>query len=188
MAIELPLQSQGFPNLLKKLGVLVPQQGPIWTFTPLVSPVYLLGADAEVNANPPRFSSTQIVVETVNDPINGTLIAQSAALKRGRYVFWLTWFYSNLDVANNIDFQFLTRDENGINQQFVALDRVPIAGLQRSNSRYETYLTMDLLTDGWTAMFVTTTTGTAPTGLILTAQHAFHKYADFSVESESDFL
>jgi len=188
MPLELPIQTQGFPNLLKELGVLTPQQAPFWTFTPLVTPVYIIGADTEISVTPPRFPSQQIVVETVNDPINGTLIAQTAGLKRGRYVFLLTWVFENLDVADILDFQFLLRDENSINQRFHFLDRIPAAGSRRANSREETTITLDLPTDGWTAMFVTTTTGTAPTGLILTAQQMFHKYADFSNQQESALL
>jgi len=61
MGVELAIRTQGYPQLIKQLGIVPPQQGPFWGLSTVVAPTYIVGANAEVSTSGPRFNNDQII-------------------------------------------------------------------------------------------------------------------------------
>lgn len=95
MPMELPIRTQGFPQVLRDLGVITPQVGQIWTLSTLVEPIFLVGADAEVSTVPPRYPTANYVYTSFVNPILNSEWGATSELLRGRYSFKFNWFWEN---------------------------------------------------------------------------------------------
>ena len=138
----LPINKQGFPAVLKNLGVIQPLQGPFWGFDPTIMPVFVVGdVSTKQNAGMPYFTGDFNTNVTV-DPGTLAVLAVTPQLVSGRYglEFDYVWFvgaangslltYSVVDGGGSVvrDFTFDimgptgTPRDRGANQLFFVED------------------------------------------------------------------
>lgn len=185
MAQELQIRNQGFPGLLADTGAISPLQGPFWSLASIISPTYLIGADAEINTAPPRWVNSHIFTQVVNNPAAGGEYNVSFALKRGRYVFELNWYFSNGDAVNGGQFDFFLQDGAGANYFFNFLDYIQVVGNDRHIARGSQQFCCDVQTDGHTSGVVFLGAVAAnPCVLILSTK--LRKYAELPLEPQND--
>jgi len=186
MGVELAIRTQGYPQLIKQLGIVPPQQGPFWGLSTVVAPTYIVGANAEVSTSGPRFNNDQIIAADASDPLPAAVINATPALKRGRYVFNLLWVWSNGDAVNALRLEYVLRDTTPANRLFVFLDFIHVTGVQ-AVGRAETTFTADILDDGWTGNF-TVLGAAAAVPMIVMCSTKFHKYGELPLERDLDVV
>lgn len=100
MAILL-LKGQGFPEVLNKLGVQLPLQGPFWGFDSIVVPQYLIGSSAVMqNTLGLPYNNVDFVEDIALNPLSALLLT-SPNLTEGRYAFQLHTAWGNADTVDS---------------------------------------------------------------------------------------
>jgi len=87
------LKGQGFPEVLSKLGVQLPLQGPFWGFDSIVVPQYLIGSSAIMqNTLGLPYNNVDFLEDIATNPLAAVLIV-SPNLTEGRYAaqVHVTW-------------------------------------------------------------------------------------------------
>lgn len=186
MAIELPIRTQGFPNVLKDLGIITPQQGNFWGFSTLVSPVYLVGANSQISTTTPRFINDQNISNVFANPTAGSVLATTTALQRGRYVINVTLFAKNTSATNPLEIWGVIRDGlGGTAVHFTWIDYINFTGTDRNVFRTETTFTFDVQSDGW-VMGIEGLGGLGPIAGFTIVNLKFSKYAELPLIQSND--
>lgn len=100
MAILL-LKGQGFPEVLNKLGVQLPLQGPFWGFDSIVVPQYLIGSSAIMqNTLGLPYNNPDFVEDIATNP-GAALLLTSPNLTEGRYAAQVHAAWGNASVTDS---------------------------------------------------------------------------------------
>jgi len=101
----LQIKTQGFPSIIKDLGVQSPLSGPFWGFEPTVIPTYQIGdLSVKLNAAQPYFPA-DIDTDSATDPGDNQALAVSPALPAGRYAIEAGWTFG-VGAANGSQMSF----------------------------------------------------------------------------------
>lgn len=121
MGSELFIKSQGFPELLKKLGVQSPLVGNFWSLGSLVSPVYLVGTDPNQLHTRFRYPFSNYR-ENVESTMGENTIVITPALVRGLYAVRFDWTWFNQSGSSRLD--FIIRDAAAATVKNTSLQRM----------------------------------------------------------------
>lgn len=121
---ELQIRSKGFPQLVADLGVQSPLQGPFWTISTLAMPVYLVGSSEPTSVGPQEYSLNDVTSAQVANPLGSSIIAQTAALDRGKYAIRIDYWFNNQTAATFSELLLTTSDPTLGTTQLVSLDLI----------------------------------------------------------------
>jgi len=95
------LKGQGFPEVLEKLGVQLPLQGPFWGFDSNVVPTYEIGSSSiQQNSLGLPYRNVDFVEDIALNPLSALLLT-SPNLIEGRYAFQLHAAWGNASVTDS---------------------------------------------------------------------------------------
>jgi len=95
------LKGQGFPEVLNKLGVQLPLQGPFWGFDSVVVPTYTIGSSSlQQNCLGLPYNNVDFVEDIALNPL-AALLLTSPNLSEGRYAFQLHTAWGNGDTVDS---------------------------------------------------------------------------------------
>lgn len=92
----LQIKTQGFPNLIRDLGVQSPLQGPFWGFDPTVIPTYQIGSDSiNKNALGLPYPKANFIDDVAVNPGASAIPIQTPNLEAGIWAFQVHWAIGN---------------------------------------------------------------------------------------------
>ena len=183
MPLILPVRTQGFPQLLRDLGIITPQVGSFWELSTLISPTFLVGANAEVSATTARFPTDNYAFQIFVDPITNSEWGTTPELPRGRYQFKFNWFWLNRHATAEQTISVkLQPFGGGTAIKIWTLDVMNSAlAFGRQADRGDIEFCVDLPTDGLEMTYVATGAG-SPTPAYVGGGLWWHKYGDLPLE------
>lgn len=101
MAI-LQIRAQGFPELITRLGIVQPLQGPFWGFESTVIPTYKIGSlSTDTNASGLPYAPADFRQDTTLNPGAAVLIT-GPNMVRGRYAYQINVAWFNKTVTDSM--------------------------------------------------------------------------------------
>jgi len=95
------LKGQGFPEVLSKLGVQLPLQGPFWGFDSIVVPTFTIGSSSlQQNTLGLPYNNVDFLEDIAISPGSAVLI-QGPNLTEGRYAAQIHATWGNVSVTDS---------------------------------------------------------------------------------------
>lgn len=139
----LQLKSQGFPDVLKLLGVQSPLSGPFWGFEPTILPIYIIGSESQQHTATFFSSRFNHQDSVTSNPGASAFLLDSPAMSAGRHVIHLWWSFFNAS-ANASTVVFKTRDSGGTVINTIPITVVGATGNNMDHTRGETEICEEL--------------------------------------------
>lgn len=154
---ELPINTAGYPDLLRDTGAIGPMVGPFWSLGTMISPVYQVGSSSNQSTYRGLCKVNDFVNTVVANPLAGGILAITPALPRGIYNLQMSWDFNNATAGVFSRMVFQSHNISGGTIKLMHIDLIGNTTIGRSIAMEQMEITEELPeAGGWFDIQVST--------------------------------